>query len=107
MKQGKVIKLKNNEEKKSILTKFKNMIMRKKLPQCEKIINQVYDLIYETRVRNMQSLIAHSERCNEQQRKEMLELLEKKAEARVNEIKRLKREVNDIVKLTQKLENKS
>ena len=47
MKQGKVIKLKNNEEKESILTKFKNMIMRKKLPQCEKIINQVYDLIYE------------------------------------------------------------
>jgi hypothetical protein len=37
----------------------------------------------------------------------MLELLEKKAEARVNEIKRLKREVNDIVKLAQKLENKS
>ena len=100
-------KLKNNEEKESILTKFKNMIMRKKLPQCEKIINQVYDLIYETRVRNMQSLIAHSERCNEQQKKEMLELLEKKVEARVNEIKRLKREVNDIVKLTQKLENKS
>ena len=99
--------MKNNEEKESILTKFKNMIMRKKLPQCEKIINQVYDLIYETRVRNMQSLIAHSERCNEQQRKEMLELLEKKVEARVNEIKRLKREVNDIVKLTQKLENKS
>jgi tyrosine-protein phosphatase YwqE len=107
MRQGKVIKLKNNEEKESILKKFKDMIMRKKLPQCEKIINQVYDLIYETRVRNMQSLIAHSERCNEQQRKEMLQLLEKKAEARVNEIKRLKREVNDIVKLAQKLENMS
>jgi hypothetical protein len=99
--------MKNNEEKESILKKFKDMIMRKKLPQCEKIINQVYDLIYETRVRNMQSLIAHSEHCNEQQKKEMLELLEKKAEARVNEIKRLKREVNDIVKLAQKLENKS
>ena len=99
--------MKTIEEKESILKKFKDAIMRKKLPQCENIANQVSDLIHETRTRNMQSMFAHSNHCNEQQKEEMLRILEKKMEYRLVEIKRLKREVNDILKLADKLNEKT
>ena len=93
-----------NIDKGNVLRRFRDAVLQRRIPLCESLSNQVNSLVHEARMSNLETIFNECKNYTDEQKEETKMLLEKKMESRVNEIKALRKEVDKILRLQERLE---